>query len=82
MVKATICLHNFLRQTHSACYCLARFVDSYAGKGKIKEGDRRSSVIRTKGNTKLKDIFPVKGSRKNKVRVEVRDLDEADMNSV
>ena len=82
MVKATICLHNLLRQTHSACYCLARFVDSYDDKGKIKEGDRRSSVIRTKRNAKLKDIFPVKGPHKNKVVVEVRDLDEADVNSI
>ena len=71
-----------MRQTHRECYCLARFVDSYDDKGKIKEGERRSSVISTQGNSMLNDMLPVTGSRRNKVAVEVRDLEKADVNSI
>ena len=37
IVKATISLHNFLRQTNSAGYCPTGFVDSYYETGTIKE---------------------------------------------
>ena len=37
IIKASICLHNFLRQTNSAGYCPAGFVDTYDNTGKIKE---------------------------------------------
>ena len=39
IVKATICLHNFLRLTNSASYCPSGFVDSYDDTRKIKEGE-------------------------------------------
>ena len=38
IVKATIYLYIFLRQTNSAGYSPARFVDSYDDSVKIKEG--------------------------------------------
>ena len=44
IVKAAICLHNFLRQTNSAGYCPAGFVDSWDEKGEIKEGEWRRIV--------------------------------------
>ena len=37
VVKATLCLHNFLRQTNSAAYCPAGFVDRLDDKGRIKQ---------------------------------------------
>ena len=37
IVKAAICLHNFLRQTNSAGYCPGGFADSYDSRGKIRE---------------------------------------------
>ena len=39
IVKSTICLHNFLRQTNSAAYCPTGFVDTYDETGEIKEGE-------------------------------------------
>lgn len=44
IVKAAICLHNFLRQTNSATYCPAGFIDTFDSSGKIKEGEWRSMV--------------------------------------
>ena len=41
IVKATICLHNFLQQTNSAGYCPTGFVVSYDETGRIKEGEWR-----------------------------------------
>ena len=41
IVKATISLHNFLRQANSAGYCPKGFVDSYDETGTIKEGEWR-----------------------------------------
>lgn len=62
IVKATICLHNFLRQTNSAAYCPSGFVDSWDDKGEIKEGEWRRLV--THGtNRLLSDLPPIRGSR-------------------
>ena len=44
IVKSTICLHNFLRQTNSAAYCSTGFVDTYDETGEIKEGEWRKLV--------------------------------------
>ena len=38
VVKVTICLHDFLRQTNSTGYCQTDFVDSYDKTGTNKEG--------------------------------------------
>ena len=43
IVKAAICLHNFLRQTNSAG-CPTGFVDSYDETGTIKEGEWRNNI--------------------------------------
>ena len=39
IIQAAICQHNYARQTNSAVYCLASFVDSEDQSGKIKEGE-------------------------------------------
>ena len=44
IVKATICLHNFLRQENSIGYCLTSFVDSYDEAGTTNEGQWRRLV--------------------------------------
>ena len=59
IVKATICLHNFLRQANSAGYCPTGFVDSYDKTGTIKEGEWRRLVGDNNGATLLQDIPPV-----------------------
>ncbi|WP_252510456.1 hypothetical protein, partial [Acinetobacter baumannii] len=45
IVIATICLHNFLRQTNSAAYFPSGFVDSFDDKREIKEGEWRRIVV-------------------------------------
>lgn len=75
IVKATIYLCIFLRQTNSAGYSPARFVDSYDDSAKIKEGEWRSSIKRVKGNAMFKnDILTVRGSRPTKLAVDLLDL--------
>ena len=44
IVKSTICLHNFLRQTNNAAYCPTGFVDTYDETGEIKEEEWRKLV--------------------------------------
>ena len=44
IVKATICLHNYLRLTENATYLQTGFVDSYDSSGNIKAGEWRSIV--------------------------------------
>ena len=51
IVKATICLHNFLRQTNSAGYCPTGFVDSYDETGTIKEREWKRLVRDKNGAT-------------------------------
>ena len=51
IVKATICLHNFLRQTNSAGYCPTGFADSYGETGTIKETEWKDLVRDKNGVT-------------------------------
>ena len=44
IIKSTICLHNFLRQTNCAAYCPTGFVDTYDETGQIKEGEWQKLV--------------------------------------
>ena len=39
IVQATVALHNYLRQTDTACYCPASFVDSFYGSRNILPGE-------------------------------------------
>ena len=60
IVKATICLHNVLRQTNSAGYCPTGFVDFYDETRTIKEGEWRRLVGDNNGATLFQDIPPVR----------------------
>ena len=44
VIKAAVCLHNYLRQTDTADYTPAGFVDSENGDGDIIPGNSRSTV--------------------------------------
>ena len=81
IVKAAICLHNFLRQTNSAGYCPVGFVDSCDNTGKIKEGEWRR-LVNSEGGMLLNDIPAVRGSRPLNAAVEVRDLVKSYVNSM
>ena len=82
IVKATISLHNFLRQTNSAGYCPSGFVDSWDETGKIKEGEWRHIVGNNQGGMLLNDIPPVRGSRPLVSALEVRDVIKSYVNSM
>ena len=56
IIKATICLHNFLRQTNSAGSCPTDFVDSYNETGTIKEEEWRRLVDDNNRATLIPDI--------------------------
>ena len=82
IVKATICLHNSLRQKNSAGYCPTGFVDSYDETGTIKEGEWRRLVGDNDGATLLQDIPPVRGSRPTTSTLEVRNVMKSNVNSM
>ena len=71
IIQAAICLHNYARQTNSAVYCLAGFVDSEDRSGKIKEGEWRRIVS---AQDALRPLPLARGWRQVKTAVEVREV--------
>ena len=69
---ATICLYNYLRQTDTARYCPAGFVDSFDGTGQFKPCEWRR-LVEAQGNGCLTDIPNVRGSRYTGNAIEMRD---------
>ena len=61
---------------------LVILIMSYDDKGKIKEGQTRSSVKSTKGNVMLNNILPVKCSRPTNLTAGGRDLVKFYINSM
>ena len=53
IVKATLCLHNYLRLTENACYLPSGFVDSENGEGDLVEGDWRAIAQHDDGMANL-----------------------------
>lgn len=80
MVKAAVCLHNYLRQTNNACYCPAGFVDSQDNTGQIQPGEWRS-IVNDLGNGALRPLPNRRGTRYPQSAVAVRDLMTAYVNS-
>jgi hypothetical protein len=64
IVKAALCLHNFLRQTNSAGYCPDGFCDSEDRSKEIKPGQWRKEVSR-EGSGSMSGIAPLRGRRKS-----------------
>ena len=44
IIKATVCLHNYLRLTDNACYLPNGFVDSFSSDGDLIPGDWRNII--------------------------------------
>ena len=63
IVKAAICLHNYLRQTHGATYCPAGFIDSEEATGKIKPGEWRAIVSEDGTSGDLRPLPLPRGAR-------------------
>lgn len=81
MVKAAVCLHNYLRQTNNAGYCPAGFVDSQDSTGQIRPGEWRS-MVHDLDHGALRPIPRRRGSRYPDSAVAVRDLMKQFVNSV
>ena len=60
IVKATICLHNYLRLTENAGYLPTGFVDSYDESGAFKPGEWRAVVL---ADTGLQSLNRLGGNR-------------------
>ena len=56
IVKATLCLHNYLCLTENASYIPSGFVDSWNNDGTIKQGDWRSLSTGTVGMRPLRRV--------------------------
>ena len=81
VVKATICLHDFLHHTNSAGYCPTGFGDSWDKKGEIKEGEWRSLVAESQSRM-LTNIPPIRRSRLSIKAVGVRENSKSYVNSM
>ena len=80
IVRATICLHNFLIQTTNAAYCPKGFTDNYNSTGQIKEGEWRAMVKFNDGM--LKNITAVQGSRTSLSALDVQNEVKRYVNSI
>ena len=73
IIQATVCLHNYLRQTNSAGYCPAGFVDCENATGEIKPGEWRRLTVPVESSGALRPIANVRGSRYLNAAVDVRE---------
>ena len=80
MIKAAVCLHNYLRQTHNASYCPTGFVDSQDSTGEIQPGEWRS-IVNDLDNGALRSLPRRRGTRYPQSAVVVRDLLKMYVNS-
>ena len=81
IVQATVALHNYLRQTDTACYCPDGFVDSFDGSGNILTGEWRRITSADEGSGALCSLPPARGSRYRNYAMEVREALKAYVNS-
>ena len=63
IVQATVALNNYLRQTDTASYCPAGFVDSFDGSGNILPGEWRRITSADEGCGAFCSLPPTRGSR-------------------
>ena len=73
IVKATICLHNYLRQTNGATYCPSGFIDSEEASGQIRPGEWRAIVSEDGTNGALRSLPLPRGARYSAVANEARE---------
>lgn len=63
IVKAAICLHNYLQQTNGATYSPAGFIDSEEATGKIKPGEWQAIVSEDGTSGALRPLPLPRGAR-------------------
>lgn len=63
IVKAAVCLHNYLKQTSSAAYCPTGFIDSEDSTGQIQPGEWRRIVAEDNTCGGLRALRPSRGAR-------------------
>ncbi|KAK3750218.1 hypothetical protein QZH41_015570 [Actinostola sp. cb2023] len=78
IVQATVCLHNYLRQTNCATYCPQGFVDSEDTTGDVKPGEWRREVD---GGGTLGPLVPCRGSRHPQYAAKAREVLKQYLNS-
>lgn len=81
IVQATVALHNYLRQTVTASYCPAGFVDSFDGSGNILPGEWRRITSADEGSGAFCSLPPTRGSRYRNYAMEVREALKVFVNS-
>ena len=80
IVQATGALHNYLRQTDTACYWQAGFVDSFDGSGNILPGEWCRITSADEEFGALCSLPPTRGSRYRYYAMEVREALKAYIN--
>ena len=81
IVQATVALHNYLRQTDTACYCPASFVDSFMAQEIFYQESCTESLQLMKGPVLFVAYPPIRGSRYRNYAMEVREALKAYVNS-
>ena len=81
IVKAAICLHNYLRQTNGATYCPSGFVDSEEATGQIRQGEWRAIVSQDGANGALRPLPLPRGARYSAAANDARELIREYVNS-
>ena len=73
VTKATLCLHNYLRQTDNATYCPVGFIDSEDSTGNIVPGEWRNIVKKDSNSGALQNLRKARGCRINTSVIVIRD---------
>lgn len=73
IVKAAICLHNYLRQTNGATYCPSGFIDSEEATGQIRPREWRTIVSEDGTSGALRSLPLPRGTRYSTVANEARE---------
>ena len=81
IVKATVCLHNYLRQTNTASYCPSGFLDNEDSTGQIQPGEWRQIVAQCGSNGALKPLASARGARHPKDAMKTREILKEYVNS-
>ena len=81
IVQAAICLHNYLRQTDTASYCPAGFVDSFDDSGNILPGEWRRITSADEDSSALRNLPAARGTRYRNYALDVREALKAYVNS-
>lgn len=81
IVQASVALHNYLRQTDTACYCPAGFVDSFDGSENTLPGEWRRITSADEGSGVLCSLPSTRGLRYHNYAMEVREAWKAYVNS-